>query len=221
MGKKSIICIIVCLSILAVVTVTSIVMAVVKVNVNNTITRPNEVYITCMATNSDDYGEGRHAMHLRENRADEKAKIDEITRLFNQGFEQTLLKAFFGGTLGQEIQPAYSHQIGGVEDAISKSFYTANQFTAFFYYNETRVIKVGDRSMTYHYVFFNVKNEDSRQLITFGIGNSEKDELVDGKVDVSPDITDSVKPSVEFEYNYKGYANFINLYNYLGTLVSA
>lgn len=200
---------IVCLSVMAVLIIASFVSALVKVNGNNVIVRPDEVYITSMSTNNDNFD--RHAYHLR-NITSNQSKIDNIYSSFNRGFEQSFLKSLFTGELHDKMTTNYSHQVGEeVSDSIDKSYSTSNQYTVIFYYNDAKTIKADGKTLEYQYLFFTVNNSDKRVLVTFATNTSEK-------VDVSPDNMEAIKDALEYEFSYKAKANFKDLYNYIDSL---
>ena len=205
--KKKIITI-VALSLVAMVAITAIVMSLVKVNKNTSISSPVDVYVTSSVTKNHENGRG--AFKLRSSKESDKSKINSLYQALEKGFEQSALVSLFKGELGQTTNAYFEHPAGSAVNTMDKNFSSTSSYTIYFYYQTPKTISVGDRSLDYQYLFFEVSNLDSRVLVTFAVNDSEH-------VDISTESTEEVSSYTEYEFSYKAYVNLKGVYDLVST----
>ena len=164
--KKIIICT-VSIGLVLVVGLTALIMALVPVGQNNFIVKPTNVYFLNETTKKN----GDEWCKFRSNYStDEKEKLDELYRIFNEGFSQKALTAIFKGELNDKVETHYEKSVG-TENYVRRDG-DSTHLTIVFEYAEEQTIKADDRSYNYKYLFFQISNSTERVEYLFGVSNS-------------------------------------------------
>ena len=134
--KKVIICS-VSIGLVLVLGVAALILALIPVNRNSIIEKPNAIYIINDTTwdNSIDISKAYVLQDYRENIEGEKTdvkKIDEIFRLFNTGFGQNALSALVKGELNDRMTS--EHRDSSNTGSMTKNTTSTTAFSVFFYY---------------------------------------------------------------------------------------
>lgn len=197
---------IVSIALLSLMCVATITMSLIKVNQNTEIAMPQDVYITNFTT---EHNFERGAYKLRSSKEADKEKITSLYNALCRGFEQSCFISLFRGELSQKTEACYDHPAGAT-NTVSKNFSSTDRFTVYFYYDTPRLIKVGDRTFGYQYVFFEVLPVDARAQVTFAVNDKNS-------VDVSTESTGEVSTYTEYEYNFKAFVNLKGVHELLST----
>ena len=182
--------------------ISTLVMSLIPVNMNDKVAVPDEIYIYCSQTNS--LANKRIELRHRDGEADIN-KINKIYDLFDSAFQQKALNALFKGELNYATTSDHTE----VSKSISKNFSSEDKITIVFYFKDQEVLKYEDKEYKYNYLFFEISNEDSRQDVVMGVTTS-----------VPSDESNYPVENISYYYSYKSKANFAELYNYVSELVS-
>ena len=210
--KKVIICS-VSIGLVLVLGVAALILALIPVNRNSIIEKPNAIYIINDTTwdNSIDISKAYVLQDYRENIEGEKTdvkKIDEIFRLFNTGFGQNALTALFKGELNDRMTS--EHRDSSNTGSMTKNTTSTTAFSVFFYYRDTKTMILEDEEFQYNWLFFEVTENDEFSYKVFGVRNHTS---------TTSDFLTSSSSPITFSYNYNAKANFNGLYDYLLELV--
>lgn len=210
--KKVIICS-VSIGLVLVLGVAALILALIPVNRNSIIEKPNAIYIINDTTwkNSRDNSKAYVLQDYRENIEGEKTdvkKIDEIFRLFNTGFGQNALTALFKGELNDRMTS--EHRDSSNTGSMTKNTSSTTAFSVFFYYRDTKTMILDDKEFQYNWLFFEVTENDEFSYKVFGVRNHTS---------TTSDFLTSGESPIAFSYNYNAKANFNGLYDYLLELV--
>ena len=208
--KKVIICS-VSIGLVLVLGVAALILALIPVNRNSIIEKPNAIYFindTTWKKSNDKISRAYVLQDYRENIEGEKTdveKIDEIFRLFNTGFGQNALTALFKGELNDRMTS--EHRDSSNTGSMQKNTKSTTAFSVFFYYRDTKTMILDDEEFQYNWLFFEVTENDEFSYKVFGVRNHTSDFLT------------SDSSLITFNYNYNAKANFNGLYDYLLELV--
>lgn len=203
---KKIILTSVCVGLLLCIGIATLIMALIPVGLNEQVQVPNQIYIYCAKTKTDQLQNKRLELKDIDGQSD-IARINKMYNLFNDAFPQKALTALFNGELKQTTELEY---IEGY-NTISKNTSSEDKFTIVFKYDNPKELKVDNKTVKAKYLFFEIDNEDARKDILIGItasDNAFSDEESYSSINVS------------YNFCYKAKANFANLYNYAAELVS-
>lgn len=164
--KKIIICT-VSIGLVLVVGLTALIMALVPVGQNNFIVKPTTIYFLNETTKKNDSEWCKFRSNYSQ---DEKDKLNELYRVFNEGFSQKALTALFKGELNDRVETHYEKSVG-TENYVRRNG-DSTHLTLVFEYSEEQTIKVDDRSYNYKYLFFQIDNSTERVEYLFGVSNS-------------------------------------------------
>ena len=215
--KKVIICS-VSIGLVLVLGVAALILALIPVNRNSIIEKPNEIYII-NDTTWDNSNESSKAFVLRDYRevngekVDEE-RIDEVFRLFNTGFGQNALTALFKGELNDRMTS--EHRDSSNTGSMTKNTTSTTAFSVFFYYRDTKTMVLDGEEFEYNWLFFEVSEDDEFSYKVFGVRNhtsTTSDFLTSSSS--RPSLS-----SITFNYNYNAKANFSELYDYILELVN-
>lgn len=203
MKKKIIIS--VSLGIVALLAIATLILALVPVNKNTVIAKPNDVYITNKNLVDDKTGYRGTYDNIQDVTQKGSVMLNDFYKAFNQSFEQNALVAMFNGQSNSGIKANYV-DVAGSSEKISKNYDTTEKFTVIFYYYEAQKIYVEEKDMSfeYNYLFFEVTNTDERQEIIFGVS---KDDYVDGSYS-----------TLSYKYYFTAQANLKPVYQYINTI---
>ncbi len=210
--KKVIICS-VSIGLVLVLGVAALILALIPVNRNSIIEKPNEIYIINDTTWDNSNNESSKAFELRDYRevngekVDEE-RIDEVFRLFNAGFGQNALTALFRGELNDRMTS--EHRDSSNTGSMQKNTRSTTAFSVFFYYRDTKTMVLDGEEFEYNWLFFEVSEDDEFSYKVFGVRNHTS---------ITSDFLTS-SSSVTFNYNYNAKANFSELYDYILELVN-
>lgn len=182
--------------------ITTLILGLVPVGMNNKVAVPDEIYIYCSEVYETPAK--RRAYRYRDGQEDID-KINKIYDTFIDSFPQKALAALFSGELKDGTEAYYT---GAKRDVISKNFRTEGKITIFFYYKETQILKYEDKKQEYSYLFFEIDSTDERNEVIMGVADSIGDK------------SDSENENVSYNYYYKAKANFSELYKYVYGLVA-
>ena len=199
--KKVIICS-VSIGLVLVLGVAALILALIPVNRNSIIEKPNAIYIINDTTweNSIDNSKAYVLQDYRENIEGEKTdveKIDEIFRLFNTGFGQNALTALFKGELNDRMTS--EHRDSSNTGSMTKNTTSTTAFSVFFYYRDTKTMILDDEEFQYNWLFFEVTENDEFSYKVFGVRNHTS---------TTSDFLTSSSWPITFSYNYNAKANF-------------
>lgn len=201
MKKKIIIS--VSLGIVALLAIATLILALVPVNKNTVIAKPNSIYITNQ--NTKEFGGHCAYDNIQDITQNGSAMLNDFYKAFNESFEQKALVAMFTNQSNSGIKANYV-DVAGSSEKISKNYDTTEKFTVIFYYYEAQKIYVEEKDMSfeYNYLFFEVTNTDERQEIIFGVS---KDDYVDGSYS-----------TLSYKYYFTAQANLKPVYQYINTI---
>lgn len=210
--KKVIICS-VSIGLVLVLGIAALILALIPVNRNSIIEKPNAIYIINDTTwdNSNDISKAYVLQDYRENIEGEKTdveKIDEIFRLFNTGFGQNALTALFKGEINDRMTS--EHRDSSNTGSMTKNTSSTTAFSVFFYYRDTKTMILDDEEFQYNWLFFEITENDEFSYKVFGVRNHTS---------TTSDFLTSSSSPITFSYNYNAKANFNGLYDYLLELV--
>ena len=194
--KKVIICS-VSIGLVLVLGVAALILALIPVNRNSIIEKPNEIYIINDTTWDNSNNESSKAFELRDYRevngekVDEE-RIDEVFRLFNAGFGQNALTALFRGELNDRMTS--EHRDSSNTGSMQKNTSSTTAFSVFFYYRDTKTMVLDGEEFEYNWLFFEVSEDDEFSYKVFGVRNHTS---------TTSDFLTSSSSPVTFNYNYK------------------
>ena len=199
---KKIIITSVSICVVCVIAISTLILALVSVNTNKLIERPDEIYIMNKITK--DNGNGS-PYKLESGDENESKKIDDLYSVFNSCFGQKALLALFRGELYDKMVTEHYNSYSS-RPSVSRNESSTDKFTIVFKYysNNTQTYKYGNgESYSYNYLFFEIDNSDIKKEVMFG-------------------VIDSVDPytaySFSSQYTYEAKINSSALYNYICSL---
>ncbi len=202
MKKKIIIS--VSLGIVALLAIATLILALVPVNKNTVIAKPNSIYITNQ--NTKEFGGNCAYDNIQDVTQNGSAMLNDFYKAFNESFEQKALVAMFTNQSNSGIKANYV-DVAGSSEKISKNYDTTEKFTVIFQYNENQTIYVEEKDLSfeYNYLFFEVTNADERQEVTFGV--MKDNYSLDGSY-----------TSLSYKYYFTAQANLKPVYQYINTI---
>ena len=202
MKKKIIIS--VSLGIVALLAIATLILALVPVNKNTVIAKPNSIYIT--NKNTKEFGGNCAYDNIQDITQNGSAMLNDFYKAFNESFEQKALVAMFTDQSNSGIK-ANCADVAGSSVKISKNYDTTEKFTVIFQYNDNQTIYVEEKDLSfeYNYLFFEVTNADERQEVTFGV---MKDNY----------YLDGSHESLPYKYYFTAQANLKPVYQYINTI---
>ena len=202
MKKKIIIS--VSLGIVALLAIATLILALVPVNKNTVIAKPNSIYITNQ--NTKEFGGNCAYDNIQDITQNGSAMLNDFYKAFNESFEQKALVAMFTNQSNSGIKANYV-DVAGSSEKISKNYDTTEKFTVIFQYNENQTIYVEEKDLSfeYNYLFFEVTNADERQEVTFGV--MKDNYSLDGSY-----------TSLSYKYYFTAQANLKPVYQYINTI---
>ena len=202
MKKKIVIS--VALGVVALLAITTLILALVPVNKNTVIAKPNAVYITNQ--NTKEFGGNCAYDNIQDGTQKGSVMLNDFYNAFNVSFEQKALVAMFGGQSNSGVKANYV-DVAGSSEKISKNYDTTEKFTVIFHYNDAQTIYVEEKDMSfkYNYLFFEVTNVDARQEVTFGV--MKDNYSLDGSYS-----------SLSYKYYFTAQANLKPVYQYINTI---
>lgn len=202
MKKKIIIS--VSLGIVALLAIATLILALVPVNKNTVIAKPNSIYITNQ--NTKEFGGNCAYDNIQDVTQNGSAMLNDFYKAFNESFEQKALVAMFTNQSNSGIKANYV-DVAGSSEKISKNYDTTEKFTVIFQYNENQIIYVEEKDLSfeYNYLFFEVTNADERQEVTFGV--MKDNYSLDGSY-----------TSLSYKYYFTAQANLKPVYQYINTI---
>ena len=210
--KKVIICS-VSIGLVLVLGVAALILALIPVNRNSIIEKPNEIYIINKTTYEESRDESK-AFVLRDYKETngvktDEERIDEVFRLFNAGFGQNALTALFRGELNDRMTS--EHRDSSNTGSMQKNTSSTTAFSVFFYYRDTKTMVLDGEEFEYNWLFFEVSEDDEFSYKVFGVRNHTS---------TTSDFLSSSTSPVTFNYNYNAKVNFSELYDYILELVN-
>lgn len=175
--------------------ISTLVLALIPIGLNDKIEKPNEIYITSSQTTTFP----NSALTYRDRDEEDRDIISNIYSYFSHAFEQKTLSALFRGELKDEIVTNYSKK----STYLSKNTSTEDKFTVVFKFSNSQEVSFEEKSSTYKYLFFEITSADERTEVIMG---------------VSPDITIS-NTNYYYNYSFVGKANFCEMFDYIKGLV--
>lgn len=175
--------------------ISTLVLALIPVGINDKIEKPNEIYITSSLTTSFP----DKALTFRDRDEEDRDEISNIYSLFSHAFEQKMLSALFNKELNKGIDASYSKK----SDYLSKNTSTEDKITVVFKYTNSQPITAGEKSSTYKYLFFEITPKNERAEVVMG---------------VSSNITIS-NTSYYYNYSLVGKANFSEMIKHVNSLI--
>ena len=212
--KKVIICS-VSIGLVLVLGVAALILALIPVNRNSIIEKPNEIYIINKTIwESENTHDPSNAYVLRDYREvngekTDEERIDEVFRLFNAGFGQNALTALFRGELNDRMTS--EHRDSSNTGSMQKNTSSTTAFSVFFYYRDTKTMVLDGEEFEYNWLFFEVSEDDEFSYKVFGVRNHTS---------TTSDFLTSSSSPVTFNYNYNAKADFSELYDYILELVN-
>ena len=202
MKKKIIIS--VSLGIVALLAIATLILALVPVNKNTVITKPNSIYITNQ--NTKEFGGNCAYDNIQDITQNGSAMLNDFYKAFNESFEQKALVAMFTNQSNSGIKANYV-DVAGSSEKISKNYDSTEKFTVIFHYNNNQTIYVEEKDLSfeYNYLFFEVTNADERQEVTFGV--MKDNYSLDGSY-----------TSLSYKYYFTAQANLKPVYQYINTI---
>ena len=206
MKKKIIIS--VSLGIVALLAIATLILALVPVNKNTVIAKPNSIYITNQ-NSKDKMGGGYGAYDkIQDITQNGSVMLNDFYKAFNESFEQKALVAMFTDQSNSGIKANYV-EVAGSSEKISKNYDSTEKFTVIFQYNDNQTIYVKEKDLyfEYNYLFFEVTNADERQEVTFGV--------------LKDNYNDCLKISKDYlayKYYFTAQANLKPVYQYINTI---
>ncbi len=202
MKKKIIIS--VSLGIVALLAIATLILALVPVNKNTVITKPNSIYITNQ--NTKEFGGNCAYDNIQDVTQNGSAMLNDFYKAFNESFEQKALVAMFTDQSNSGIKANYA-DVAGSSKKISKNYDSTEKFTVIFQYNDNQTIYVEEKDLSfeYNYLFFEVTNADERQEVTFGV--MKDNYSLDGSY-----------TSLSYKYYFTAQANLKPVYQYINTI---
>lgn len=176
--------------------ITTLILALIPIGINNVIDRPNEIYI-CSSETTSYPNNSLTYLDIDEN---EKDVISNIYSKFSHSFEQNILSAMFKGELKEEITPNYNR----VSDYFSKNSSNADKITVIFKYKENKRIEVGNKSTTYNALIFEITSNNERTDVVMGVSSNLNIE----------------NSTFYYNYSFNAKANFYGLYEYATHLIN-
>lgn len=210
--KKVIICSI-SIGLVLLLGITALVLALIPVNKNSVIEKPNAVYIINDVTwdTTQKYYDLMDYKDDGNGNKKDQPKIDEIFRLFNSSFGQNALTALFRGQLNEKMEQNYS---SSNKTDINKNSSSTTAFTVYFQYKEMRKIVVDGKEYEYNILFFEVAENDSFEIKNFGtIKVSDSDPY-------APPSTLTSSTNTSYKSYYTARADFSKLYDYINEIVN-
>jgi len=198
--KKVIISTVVVVLLLA-VGITTLVLGLIPVGMNDVINMPDKVYIYC--ENTKDLPDKRLSLKSREE--NDLKKISNIYTTFNRCFQQKALKALFNNEFGKGIDSNYNE----VSQNLSKNFDSSTKFTVVFCFKDgnEQTIKADNKTYKYNRVYFELTNDGTWQDVVMAVTKESN-------------TSDSSSISrISYNYYYSSKANFKELYDYVKNLV--
>lgn len=183
------------LGLVLIIGISTLVLALIPIGINDKIGKPNEIYIASSQTTTYP----NSALTYRDRDVEDRDFISNIYSVFSRSFEQKVLSALFRGEVKDEIKTNYNKK----SESLSKNTTTEDKFTIVFKYNTSQNIKAGEKGGTYKYLFFEITSSGERSEVVMG---------------VSSDITVS-SSSYHYNYSYIGKANFGEMFKYIKGLV--
>lgn len=174
--------------------ISTLVLALIPVGINNKIEKPNEIYITSSLTTS--YPD--KALTYRDRDVEDRDIISNIYSLFSHAFEQKMLSALFNKELNKEIESKYSKS-----EHLTKNTSTEDKITIVFKYTNSQPIEVGEKSSTYKYLFFEITPKNERTEIVMGVSSN---------ISIS-------NSTFYYSYSLVGKANFSEMFKYVNSLI--
>lgn len=174
-------------------------LSVIRVDENETISRPSNIYIFTNRTQGNKSGYDGYKLHDKGNGA---KKISEIYNLLDDSFGQSALSALFGGS--KKIVSHKKEQAGATE-TMDKSLTNTEKYTIVFYYSTPKTFSVNDDNFKYQYLFFEVSKDNTNEVI-FGVNNTER-------IDI--ENTSDTSKTLPYVYSYTAKINLNSLYDYL------
>lgn len=195
--KKIIICS-VAVALVLILGITTLVLALVPIGINNKIDRPNEIYVCSKATSGSSFANG--ALSFYDFDQKDTDTISDIYSKFSHAFEQNMLSALFKGELKADINANYNR----VSSYISKNTSSDEKITVLFKYNQSKKIEVGDKSTTYNALIFEITSKNERTDIVMGVSSNANIE----------------NSTFYYNYFYTAKANFSGLYEFIAHLIN-
>lgn len=176
--------------------ITTLVLALIPIGINNKIDRPNEIYI-CSSQTTSFPNSSLTYLDIDES---ERDVISNIYSKFSHSFEQNILSAMFKGELKEEITPDYNR----VSSYFSKNTSNSDKITIIFKYKESKKIEVGNKSTTYNALMFEITSNDERTDVVMGVSSNVNIE----------------NSTFYYNYSFNAKANFYGLYEYVSHLIN-
>jgi hypothetical protein len=176
--------------------ITTLVLALIPIGINDKIARPNEIYICSSQTKDFPHG----SLTYLDIDEDERDEISNIYSKFSHSFEQNLLSAIFRGEVNSEIGTNYNR----VSNYIGKNTSNEDKITIVFKYKQSQKIHVEEKSTTYNSIIFEITSKDERVDVVMGVSSNLNIE----------------NSTFYYNYSYVAKANFAGLYNFVVDLIN-
>ena len=214
MKKKAIA--IVCASLVAVFAVTTLVLGLVKTNVNTVVSRPDKVFVMNARTKNNVNGYG--AVIFEDLVGQKSDEITNVFNKFNSAFKRSKLDEILGINGDMSLLPKYVNTAAG-SARVSRNYTLSTKITLAFYYKTPKTITVKEGTLNYNYIFFEISNENQKSTIKFGVDKaydamSGEDSGLD--LELKGDETDGY---ITYDYGYVCNVNLYELYLYVAGLI--
>lgn len=183
--------------------ISTLILGLVPVGMNDKVNVPDEVYIYCPQVYSTP---AKRREYRHRDGQDDVEKINKIYDTFIDSFSQKALAALFSGELNEGTEAYYT---GAKRDSISKNFKTEGKITIVFYYKDAQVLEYENKKQEYNYLYFELDATDARNEVIMGVSE-----------DITSDEGDYPNENISYNYCYKAKANFSELYKYVSGLVA-
>ena len=189
--------------------VTTLILGLLPVGMNEYVQLPNTVYVYCHKTS--DFNAGKEIYKNIEGGSDSDVeKINTIYNLFNSSFQQKALSALFNGQIKNKTEIVKNEK--GISKTISKNRGEDDEnITLVFCYKNPQKLEYNGEEIEYTYLFFEISAEDEMKNVVMGV-RSEDPAGEDG---------DEGLETISYIYSYQTLANFSELYEYVNEVVSS
>lgn len=175
------------------------VLALVQVDKNESIARPQVVYIFNEKTKGNKSGYNAYRIGERD------GLIGTIYSKFNSAFGQSAIASIFGGS--KAIKSGYDKPAGSTK-SVSKNLNSTEKYTLVFAYNQNQTLTFNGQTFEYIYLFFEISSTNESAQIIFGVN--------DDRVDIENDTDSST--TIPYAYYYSASVNLNDLYSYVSSL---
>lgn len=188
--------------------ITTLILGLVPVGMNDYVQLPNTVYVYCHKT-SDLNAKKDVYKNIENGNESDVEKIYKIYNLFNNSFQQKALSALFNGQIKNETKIVRNEK--GVSQTISKNRSEDDEnITLVFGYKNPQKLVYNGEEIEYSYLFFEISSDDEMKNVIMGVRTE----------DPAGEDGDEELETIAYVYSYQTLANFSQLYSYVDGIVS-